>query len=73
MTLKNRTIIIIAVTPNLIYAVALIGMMISRTAAGLQPLPHGAAPIVMLLTAFVPAASTALANILRLRRDADGS
>ena len=70
MALSNRAIIALAIAPNAIYVVGLVGLMAARSMSGLQPLPNGGMPFVMGLSFIVPFASIAVANFLRLRRDA---
>ena len=70
MTLSNRALTALAIAPNAVYVAGLAGLMGSRTIAGLQPLPDGALPYVMGLTGFISITSAALANVLRMRRDA---
>lgn len=69
MTLSNRAIIALAITPNAVYVVCLTGIMVARSMVGLQPLPTGAMPFVMGVSGALPLASIAFANFLRLRRD----
>jgi len=70
MTRSDKSIIAIALVPNGIFVAALLAWMAWRLASGLAPLPHGASPFVMGLCAIVPMACAAVANFIRLRRDA---
>jgi hypothetical protein len=68
MTLSNGAIVALAIAPNAMYVIGLVGLMAARTVSGLAPLPNGATPLVMGLSAVIPLASVAVANLLRHRR-----
>jgi hypothetical protein len=70
--MSNRSLTALAIAPNAIYVSGLLAVMLWRLASGLQPLPNGATAAVVGLSVIVPIASVALANVLRLRRDAQG-
>lgn len=70
MTRRDRSLVALALAPNLAYVAALAGLMTWRISTGLSPLPEGATPWVMGLAGCIPIASVGLANFLRLRRGA---
>ncbi|HEX2817366.1 MAG TPA: hypothetical protein VHN39_13290 [Phenylobacterium sp.] len=70
MSRSDKSIIAIALAPNLIFCLGLFGWMAWRMASGQAPFPHGATPYVMGLCAIVPMACVAVATFIRLRRDA---
>ena len=70
MRLSNRAITALAIAPNAAYVIGLAGLMAARLWSGLEPLPNGSMAVVMVLNGFVPVASIAAANVVRLRRDA---
>jgi hypothetical protein len=67
MTKSDKSLVVLALAPNGVFVIGLLGWMAWRVLAGQSVWPTGAAPFVMALCIAFPMGSAALANVLRLR------
>jgi hypothetical protein len=67
MIQSDKSFIAIALAPNGVFVLGMLGLMAWRLTSGQSPLPHGATPIVMGLSIAAPIGSVCVANFVRLR------